>query len=569
MTVARNLAFPLENRRVPRDVIAARVKEIAGLLGLERVLEREARNLTADLKQKVSLGRGLVRADVGAILFDEPLTVIDPHLKWQLRSMLKELHRRLNVTMIYVTHDQIEALTFADKVVVMHDGAVVQMGTPEQLFERPAHTFVGHFIGSPGMKSWRPRSRARRRGSTGMRFSCRRAYPALPNGQRIEIGVRPEFVHLRPKGLGVPVQVKRIDDIGRARIARVELAGQPLAASVADAVAIDGGEASLAFDLEQLHVYADGHLVAGEPLGTERGAVKTVNQRAWFLVLPVFAIVLFSALLPLMTVVNYSVQDSFGNNQFFWNGIGWFQELLDPSSQLGERFFDSLWRNLLFSAIILLIEVPLGIVVALSMPRSGLDGGPLPCGHGASAADPVERGRHHLAGVRARRHRAPRVCRQPARHRLQLHREPARGLDDHRRDGRVALDEPRRPPVLRRAQIDPRRLLPGGAHRRRLALGGVSHHPTTEDAARAPDRRAAALHGFLHDLYRAIRAHRRRPRQRDHLPVDRPREAGARAIRSRQGGRHVACLQPDHPGDCWVFYTVMTNEERTAAGALR
>jgi glycerol transport system permease protein len=78
--------------------------------------------------------------------------------------------------------------------------------------------------------------------------------------------------------------------------------------------------------------------------------VKTVNQRAWFLVLPVFAIVLFSALLPLMTVVNYSVQDSFGNNQFFWNGIGWFQELMDPSSQLGERFFDSLWRNLLFSS---------------------------------------------------------------------------------------------------------------------------------------------------------------------------------------------------------------------------
>src|SRR5215207_2192795 len=103
----------------------------------------------------------------------------------------------------------------------------------------------------------------------------------------------------------------------------------------------------------------------------EGPAVKTVNQRAWLLVLPVFAIVLFSALLPLMTVVNYSVQDTFGNNQFFWNGIGWFQELLDPSSQLGERFFDSLWRNFLFSAIILLIEVPLGIVVALSIPRQG------------------------------------------------------------------------------------------------------------------------------------------------------------------------------------------------------
>ncbi|MET7245471.1 sugar ABC transporter permease [Methylobacterium sp. EM32] len=98
---------------------------------------------------------------------------------------------------------------------------------------------------------------------------------------------------------------------------------------------------------------------------------KTVNQKAWLLVLPVFAVVAFSAVLPLMTVVNYSVQDTFGNNQFFWNGLGWFQELLDPSSQFGERFFDSLWRNLLFSGIILAIEVPLGIAVALSMPREG------------------------------------------------------------------------------------------------------------------------------------------------------------------------------------------------------
>lgn len=98
---------------------------------------------------------------------------------------------------------------------------------------------------------------------------------------------------------------------------------------------------------------------------------RPVNQRAWLLVLPVFGVVLFSALLPLMTVVNYSVQDTFGNNQFFPNGIGWFQELLDPRSQLGERFFDALWRTFLFSALILAIEVPLGILVALSMPREG------------------------------------------------------------------------------------------------------------------------------------------------------------------------------------------------------
>ena len=98
---------------------------------------------------------------------------------------------------------------------------------------------------------------------------------------------------------------------------------------------------------------------------------KPVNQRAWLLVLPVLLIVAFSAILPLMTVVNYSVQDTFGNNQFFWNGIGWYQELLDPTTDLGGRFFDALWRNLLFSLLILLIEVPLGIAVALSMPRQG------------------------------------------------------------------------------------------------------------------------------------------------------------------------------------------------------
>ena len=98
---------------------------------------------------------------------------------------------------------------------------------------------------------------------------------------------------------------------------------------------------------------------------------KTVNQKAWFLVLPVFLVVAFSAVLPLMTVVNYSMQDTFGNNQFFWNGVGWYTELLDPTTELGGRFLAALARNLVFSAIILAIEVPLGILVALCMPRRG------------------------------------------------------------------------------------------------------------------------------------------------------------------------------------------------------
>ena len=127
------------------------MREIARLLELDNVLDRRAAGLTADGKQKISLGRGLVRTDVNVIMFDEPLTVIDPHLKWELRSKLKELHHRTRRTMIYVTHDQTEALTFAEQVVVMKDGLIVQIGTPVELFERPRHTFVGHFIGSPGM----------------------------------------------------------------------------------------------------------------------------------------------------------------------------------------------------------------------------------------------------------------------------------------------------------------------------------------------------------------------------------------------------------------------------------
>ena len=151
MTVYNNLAFPLRNRGVAEAEVDKKVREIAHMLDLDQRLDKRASGLTADGKQKISLGRGLVRSDVAVIMFDEPLTVIDPHLKWVLRSKLKELHNRIRRTMIYVTHDQTEALTFADQVVVMNNGMVVQIGTPVELFERPKHTFVGHFIGSPGM----------------------------------------------------------------------------------------------------------------------------------------------------------------------------------------------------------------------------------------------------------------------------------------------------------------------------------------------------------------------------------------------------------------------------------
>ncbi|MGD9508621.1 MAG: ABC transporter ATP-binding protein, partial [Geminicoccaceae bacterium] len=193
MTVGENLAFPLRNRGVAPSAIAARIAEVAAMLDLEPLMKRRASRLTADQKQKISLGRGLVREDVAAILFDEPLTVIDPHLKWQLRRKLKEVHNRFRHTLVYVTHDQNEALTFAEKVVVMYEGEVVQLGTPQELFERPAHSFVGYFIGSPGMNFMRCRAEG-----DGVRIDgtdavlgghWARAASELPNAS-LELGIR-------------------------------------------------------------------------------------------------------------------------------------------------------------------------------------------------------------------------------------------------------------------------------------------------------------------------------------------------------------------------------------------
>ncbi len=263
MSVYDNLAFPLRNRGVAGAAVDARVREIAQLLELSADLGRKARGLTADAKQKISLGRGLVRPDVAAILFDEPLTVIDPQLKWELRSKLKALHRALDVTMIYVTHDQTEALTFADTVVVMHDGRVVQAGRPDELFERPAHTFVGYFIGSPGMNVLPARIEGdRAHVGGGATIALGRGYD-VPPGKRIEIGIRPEFARLAQAGEGLPVKVERIDDLGRARLARLRLGGHAFAAGVPDALVTIGEEAGVLLLPGHVHVYADGELLEG------------------------------------------------------------------------------------------------------------------------------------------------------------------------------------------------------------------------------------------------------------------------------------------------------------------
>jgi glycerol transport system ATP-binding protein len=265
MTVGQNLAFPLKNRRMPKAEIDKRVAEIASLLDLTPHLARKAQRLTADAKQKISLGRGLVRSDVAAVLFDEPLTVIDPELKWQLRSKLKALHRDLDLTMIYVTHDQTEALTFADTVVVMHDGRVVQSGTPAELFDKPAHTFVGYFIGSPGMNIVPAAVKGREARIDGHTIVLNRSYDRLPANGKIEVGVRPEFVEIaRPAPNLLTANIERIDDLGRVRFARVRVGDVRFAAKVPNGFSVPGNQAGLVFDPSRVHVYADSLLVEGE-----------------------------------------------------------------------------------------------------------------------------------------------------------------------------------------------------------------------------------------------------------------------------------------------------------------
>jgi glycerol transport system ATP-binding protein len=240
MTVAENLAFPLRNRKVPEAQIKRRVAEIAEMLDMSGLLDHRAAGLAADAKQKISLGRGLVRSDVSAVLFDEPLTVIDPHLKWQLRRKLKQIHHELKLTLIYVTHDQVEALTFAEEVVVMTRGRAVQTGSADALFERPRHTFVGHFIGSPGM-NFLPANVA-----NGV-LSVAGAGLALPPGRflpegPLKLGVRPEYVaqtSADDRG-ALPFKVAMVQDIGTHIMLTALVDGHTVKARLAPEACVPG-----------------------------------------------------------------------------------------------------------------------------------------------------------------------------------------------------------------------------------------------------------------------------------------------------------------------------------------
>ena len=263
MSVRKNLAFPLKNRGEDPKYIKKRVEVIAKSIGMEDILDIKASGLSADAKQKISLGRGMVREDVNAILLDEPLTVIDPHVKWELRTQLKALHEKFSHTMIFVTHDQTEALTFADKVVVMNDGVVVQVGSPQELFEKPAHTFVGFFIGSPGMNIFAADVTQDIVTIGDIKLKLKSSYRNLKG--KIELGIRPEYIKLSKDSGDFELEITRIEDIGYHKIVRAKHKGVNINIIVPEDIKITQDFKYASFDTNHLFIYQDGWLV--EPTG--------------------------------------------------------------------------------------------------------------------------------------------------------------------------------------------------------------------------------------------------------------------------------------------------------------
>jgi multiple sugar transport system ATP-binding protein len=214
MTVAENMAFSLMLKNVPKAEIAANVERAAEILGLTPLLARYPRQLSGGQRQRVAMGRAIVR-DPQVFLFDEPLSNLDAKLRVQMRAEIKELHQRLKTTTVYVTHDQIEAMTMADKIVVMNDGVVEQIGAPLELYDQPNNLFVASFIGSPAMNLLRGEIAAN--GSPAFQGAGGISLPlsgvqAMGEGDRAVLGIRPE--HLRLSQDGFPVTISVVEPTG-------------------------------------------------------------------------------------------------------------------------------------------------------------------------------------------------------------------------------------------------------------------------------------------------------------------------------------------------------------------
>jgi len=261
MSVHDNLAFPLVCRKWPGNRIERKVAEVADVLDLRGHLDKPARTLTGAEKQLISLGRGLVREDVAALLMDEPLTVIDPQFKLVLRRKLREIIERFKLTVVYVTHDQNEAMTFANEVVVMSDGRVVQRGSPEELFEYPRTTYVGYFIGSPGMNLFAAGVDGSNLVVGGSRLRSGYDAAALPAGTT-QVGVRAEYLEVvdEPAENTLPATVSGVLDQGNIRVVTLTVAGEPAKVSIPRNHPIPSGDILVRLPPDKIRAYVDGEL---------------------------------------------------------------------------------------------------------------------------------------------------------------------------------------------------------------------------------------------------------------------------------------------------------------------
>jgi glycerol transport system ATP-binding protein len=263
MTVYENLAFPLKCRDFSQSKIDERVKSVADTLSLESFLNFPARKLTADQKQLISLGRGLVREDVAAVLMDEPLTVIDPDLKFRLRRKLKEINEEFKTTLVYVTHDQNEAMTFADNIIVMSEGEVVQAGTPKELFERPNTTFVGYFIGSPAMNLFE--SEVSSNDSVKINDTIIKTSTNLNQlkDKKIKLGIRSEFIKLaeNQKDNLLDVDIDKVEDLGNYKLLTAKMGSLTIKSKINRETEIPSSNVKLHIPAEKCCIYENDKLI--------------------------------------------------------------------------------------------------------------------------------------------------------------------------------------------------------------------------------------------------------------------------------------------------------------------
>ena len=263
MTVFDNLAFPLRCRNFSEEKIKERVKSVSDTLRLSTFLNMPARKLTADQKQLISLGRGLVREDVAAVLMDEPLTVIDPDLKFRLRRNLKEINEECKTTSVYVTHNQNEAMTFADNIIVMDQGEIVQVGLPKDLFERPKTTFVGYFIGSPAMNLFETQLHSDNSVKINDTTIKTNTNLSKLKNNNIKLGIRSEFVKVakdESENL-LEVNIQKIEDFGNFKLLTAKMGQLTIKSKINREIEISNNTIKLHFPAEKCCVYQDNKLI--------------------------------------------------------------------------------------------------------------------------------------------------------------------------------------------------------------------------------------------------------------------------------------------------------------------